>query len=314
MTRPQKTIFTLALVLLAASVTLPVFSAGLLDLPQFQDPCDVCEFARLLSQIKNIVFEIAAPAALLFVIIGGVMFSASAGIPNQVKRAKQIITSAIIGLVIVICAWLIVSAVMAATLGQDIGSSWWTVTCPEDNTCKYQAANPNPPPTTPVTPPPAGGGRMDPDRALASPRLAALMDCMSQKVPANEYWHINSIMDYEHAECNASNKGNPLHCEPAQCTRCGGCPIDDCANSSCYTAEEEDKHKYRCSHGPGCHYGGPNCSDGSYAVDISNKPEYGATSNGLQAAVDACGGGWVFGEATHFHVSIGRLSGCGCDK
>ncbi len=307
MTRPQKTIFIIALALLTASVALPAFSAGLLDLPQFQDPCDVCEFARLLSEIKNIIFEIAAPAAILFIIIGGVMLSASAGIPNQVARAKKIITSAIIGLVILICAWLIVSAVMAATLGQDIGSNWWTVTCPEDNQCKYQAGQPGNPPSTPVTPPstpPAGGGQMDTDRKNASPHLAEFLDCLSQKVPATEYWHINSIMDYNHQECNASNKGNPGNCTSAECKTCGSCPInhDNCANCG----------DPKCSHGPGCHYGGPNCSDGSYAVDIATKD---ATKANLYSAYQACGGSYFLDESNtnHYHLSIGSKYNCGCN-
>lgn len=158
MNRSQKTILILTTALLAVSIALPA-SAGLLDLPQFNDPCDVCEFARLLSQIKNLVLEIAAPAAVLFIIIGGVMMSASAGIPAQVQRAKSIITSAIIGLVILLCAWLIVSAVMAATLGPGVTSNWWTVTCPEDTTCKYQTPSQGP------TPGPEGCGKDLADRA-----------------------------------------------------------------------------------------------------------------------------------------------------
>lgn len=170
MTRPQKTIFIIALALLVTSAALPV-SAGLLDLPQFQDPCDVCEFARLLSEIKNIVFEVAAGLAVLFIIIGGVLLSASAGIPNQVARAKKIITSAIIGLVILLCAWLIVSAVMAATLGQDIGSNWWTVTCPNDTQCKYQTS-PTPGPTPTPGPNPEGCGQ-----GVAGAGLAGVGTC-----------------------------------------------------------------------------------------------------------------------------------------
>ncbi len=275
-----KTILLVATTLLVVSIALPTYSAGLLDQSQFQDPCDVCEFARLLSIIKNLVFEIAAPVAVLFIITGGVLLSASAGIPNQVERAKKMIISAIIGLVILICAWLIVSAVMAATLGGNIGSSWWNVTCPNDTQCKYQVPS-TIDPTTPTDPGPTpGGGQMGADRTNAAPRMKDFMDCMSQHVPANESWKINSIMDYTHTQCNATNHGVGVG---------------------------------TCSHSPySCHYGGRTCTDGSYAIDIDDVGAGDGT--GLQSAVTACGGGWVYFEKDHYHVSTGTRFNCGCDK
>lgn len=303
MNRLQKTILLLGLAFFALSITGSA-SAGILDLPQFEDPCDVCEFARLLSVIKNFVLEIAATIAVLFIIIGGVMMAASSGIPDQVQRAKKIITSAIIGLVILVCAWLIVSAIMAATLGGNIGSSWWTVTCPDDTKCVYQA--PTTTPTTP-TPPSTGGGALTGSRDGASGPLLSFLTCLESKVPEGKTWNITATTEKSHPEC-VDNGGNPLNCTTEDCKKCdskypdGRCPSNSGTCGQCSNL---------CVHGHySCHYGGRQCAGSSYAVDIGS----GANQAELETAVKACESRAYFKfEGDHYHVSIGAANNCGCN-
>lgn len=93
-----------------------------------EDPkLNLCSFLQLIVNIKNLVFMVGAPITALMIIVGGVLLAASAGVGPQVERAKKIITSGVIGLVIVVCAWLIVGGIITALFGRDIGPAWWTI-------------------------------------------------------------------------------------------------------------------------------------------------------------------------------------------
>lgn len=63
------------------------------------------------SNILNIVFAIAGLLAVLFIIIGGFQYVVSGGDPAGLKRAKETITYAIVGLVITLLAFGIVKFV-----------------------------------------------------------------------------------------------------------------------------------------------------------------------------------------------------------
>ncbi len=312
MSRLQKTILLLCSTFLVVSVSMPV-SAGLLDQSQFEDPCDVCEFARLLSGIKNLVLEIGAAIAVLFIIIGGVMYmgvggTTGSGNKASTSTAKKIITSAIIGLVILVIAWLIVSAIMAATLGGNAWANWWTIKCPDDTKCVYQAPATPTPSTTPTT----GGGSLTGDRTGASGALSSFLSCLESKVPEGKTWRITSVTEYaahgNDPRC-VENGGNPLNCSLEECKKCDtGYPNSGrCPNSKGTCGECNNL----CVHGHySCHYGGRDCPGSSYAVDIGNE----ADSSELQTAAKACESGAYFkSEGDHYHISIGAAYNCGCN-
>lgn len=66
----------------------------------------------LLTNVLNAVFVIAGMVAVIFIIIGGIQYSGSAGDPNKVTGAKNTLTYAIIGLVVVALSLLIVNFVI----------------------------------------------------------------------------------------------------------------------------------------------------------------------------------------------------------
>ncbi len=88
---------------------IPNWSTGL----HFDSSCNVSQFSLgdIWLIVANVVREALAVAGLLaviFIIIGGFMFITSAGNPEQVTRARGILTNAIIGLIIAIVASAIV--------------------------------------------------------------------------------------------------------------------------------------------------------------------------------------------------------------
>ena len=78
----------------------PVKNAGA---PAGQDQIDI---------ILNIVFGIAGSLALLFIVIGGLRFILSQGDPNGVAQGKNTIIYALVGLVVTLTAYSIVTFVL----------------------------------------------------------------------------------------------------------------------------------------------------------------------------------------------------------
>jgi len=76
-------------------------------------PCQIGHvFVAINSVISFIVWDIATPAAVLFLIIGGLLMLVSAGNANLLSLGKQILVSTVIGLVLIFCAWLIVNFIL----------------------------------------------------------------------------------------------------------------------------------------------------------------------------------------------------------
>ena len=67
----------------------------------------------------------------------------SAGNQQLRTQGKKTVTGGIIGLAIVILAWVIVAGVLAAILNTTIGNTFWTVSCPADPSCQVSTSFPS---------------------------------------------------------------------------------------------------------------------------------------------------------------------------
>jgi len=67
------------------------------------------DFVRVLVRASQIILGIVGSLALLMFIYGGVIFLISAGNSEKVAQAKQIIVSAVIGLIIVFTSYMIIN-------------------------------------------------------------------------------------------------------------------------------------------------------------------------------------------------------------
>lgn len=82
-----------------------------------EDPCEISHFFQMLYRIYDFLIKwIAFPLAVLGVTIGGVLILISAGSPNLLGLGKKILYSAIIGLVLVFCSWLIINTILCTAL------------------------------------------------------------------------------------------------------------------------------------------------------------------------------------------------------
>lgn len=106
-----------------------------------ESPCTLCHGFVLAEKIvEKLTLYIIIPLGILMIVVGGAMFSTSAGDPGRIATSKKILTATIIGLVIIFLAWVIVNTVifflstgqlpLPGQIGEILGRPWHEVICP----------------------------------------------------------------------------------------------------------------------------------------------------------------------------------------
>jgi hypothetical protein len=96
-------------------------------------PCTFCHIFVMIDGIVDfILLRLVPPVATIVLIAGGVSFYFASGSPERANKAKAILTSAIIGLVIIYTSWIIINEVfnmagLASWVG--FGSGWFQINC-----------------------------------------------------------------------------------------------------------------------------------------------------------------------------------------
>lgn len=110
---------------------LPSFSeaAGLIPCGNpGENPCTLCDFFQMFYVLMKWGMSILFILAGVGIFISGIIYIISAGDPGMMTKAKGYLTMCIIGVVIVLCAWLIVNTVMWV-LGGTMTGAWFTLKC-----------------------------------------------------------------------------------------------------------------------------------------------------------------------------------------
>jgi len=114
-------------ILANAACTGPNGEKGLIDCgcsPTGDDACTICDFFSTLVKIYDFIVKmIATPLAIIALTIGGVLIMISAGNPTLMSKGKTIFWSAVIGLVLVFCSYLIIATVLGI-LGYVNADGW----------------------------------------------------------------------------------------------------------------------------------------------------------------------------------------------
>lgn len=97
-----------------------------------QAPCTFCHFLVLFKRIVDFLTTVIAfPVLVLMIIIGGIMFLTSSGSEKQLNKAKEILKAAFIGVVIILCAWLVIDTVITVLTPIDSPIQGWNeIECP----------------------------------------------------------------------------------------------------------------------------------------------------------------------------------------
>lgn len=97
----------------------PVLAAGIFSaIPCFgTGDCDLCDFLYLFILLANWGMGIMGSVALLAFVTGGVMWLISGGNQDLISRGKAILTGTLKGIIIVLCAYLIINTLISAFTG-----------------------------------------------------------------------------------------------------------------------------------------------------------------------------------------------------
>lgn len=98
------------------------------------DPCTACDLLVLAQNVLQFALKMAFLIVIGFVVYGGFRWIFSMGKEEYIKAGQQIITNAIIGLVIILTAWIIVNTVfwfIAQAGGWDFTGTWYKIECLE---------------------------------------------------------------------------------------------------------------------------------------------------------------------------------------
>ena len=97
------------------------------------NPCQFCHIFVLINNVISFILTCLAPIiAGLMLVIGGLYLLAAGPSPENVSKAKSVITSAVIGLVIIFVAWVFLNTFLAAIGVADWTglTTWWKIKCP----------------------------------------------------------------------------------------------------------------------------------------------------------------------------------------
>jgi len=115
------TAFSFFLMGLALLVSPDVASAQAGGLVPCNGPeCNLCDLAQLAENVINFFVKISfVISALLFAYAGFLFFTAGAD-PGKVSSARKIFTDTIVGIIIILTAWLVVNVILTVLTGQGV--------------------------------------------------------------------------------------------------------------------------------------------------------------------------------------------------
>jgi len=98
-----------------------------------QPACEFCHIFVLINNVINFILTCLAPiVGGLMLVIGGLYLLAAGPSPEKVSQAKSIITSIVIGLIIIFVAWVFLNTFLDAIgVAEWTGlKTWWKIECP----------------------------------------------------------------------------------------------------------------------------------------------------------------------------------------
>jgi hypothetical protein len=99
-----------------------------------EQACTTCDLLVLTQNVLEFALEMAFLIIIGFIVYGGFRWIFSLGKEENLKAGQQIITNAIIGLIIILTAWIIVNTVFWTIKqmgGDDYTGTWFHIECPE---------------------------------------------------------------------------------------------------------------------------------------------------------------------------------------
>lgn len=91
--------------------------------------CSACDAVHVMVNLTNFGTLIVFPLVSIMILYGAFLMIIAAGSEEKFRQGKKIITSAVIGFVIVLSSWLIVNEVIQIINTGSVRLPWSTITC-----------------------------------------------------------------------------------------------------------------------------------------------------------------------------------------
>ena len=91
-------------------------------------PCNFCDGLIVVSNILTLLFEIAIPIAVAMIVWGAIRLMFAGGSTERVSSARKIITSAVVGIIIVFAVVVILRTLFHILSGSP-DFPWESITC-----------------------------------------------------------------------------------------------------------------------------------------------------------------------------------------
>ncbi len=105
----------IGLVLLPLTASAALVPCGTSTTP----PCNWCYLMQLIKNIIDLLMSIVFPLAAVMVVVGGIMILTAGGSAERVSKGRQIVTAAVIGILIALLSWLIIDTIIKV-----LGGNW----------------------------------------------------------------------------------------------------------------------------------------------------------------------------------------------
>ncbi|HNU96834.1 MAG TPA: pilin [Candidatus Portnoybacteria bacterium] len=109
-----------------------IFALMLLVLPTITFAAVEDDICVLLNRIKTILLVVGIGIAVIFIVVGGIMYMTAAGSDEKAGKAKQLIINTLIGVAIMLLALVLVSWVQSLLIGSGMGGIFKPSPCVHD--------------------------------------------------------------------------------------------------------------------------------------------------------------------------------------
>lgn len=92
-----------------------------------QSPCNWCHFSQLAINIIDFLMYLVFPLAAVMIVIGGIFIMTSGGSSGRFSKGKEMITAAVIGILIALLSWIIIDTIIstiATGFNGIVGGPW----------------------------------------------------------------------------------------------------------------------------------------------------------------------------------------------
>lgn len=138
----KKIVAILMTIALSFIMTLPVLAADTTETDILPDSMvgttNLCDVLVLFKRVVNYALAFLAPIAIILMIVGGIFRIIAMGDQKNLAKSNGIIKAAIIGLIIVLLSWTIVTFVIKGLGFDTLAGNWFeTISCPDASTTPY---------------------------------------------------------------------------------------------------------------------------------------------------------------------------------